>query len=86
MYCNEKDAERMAVRLAVRHCFGVEAMAGSTFRMLDPTKLKRIKFIVISKFGAEKSKEDKDALWRRCKIAINQTCKFLSGARKCLPR
>ena len=68
----------MAVRLAVRHCFGVKTMVGSTLGMLDPVKLNRIKFIVISKFGAEKSNKEKEALWRRCEIAISKMCEVLS--------
>ncbi len=56
-------------------------MAENTAGTLDPRKLRRIQAIVTAKFAAKRSEEDKeDALWSRCKTALEQKCKALRAA------
>ncbi len=72
----------MAVQLASHYIFGEASMACHTAGTLEPSRMRRIKAIVISKFGGKRSEADKEALWARCKIAIGQKCKMLRLAKK----
>ena len=48
----------MAVQLAVHFFFGEAVMARNTAGTLDENKMKRIKAIVISKFGEKRGEAD----------------------------
>ena len=54
-----------------------------TASTLDTSRMKRIKAIVISKFGAKRSDADREVLWAKCKTAIiGQKYKMLRAAQK----
>ena len=72
----------MAVQLAVHFFFGEAVMARNTAGTLDENKMKRIKAIVISKFGEKRGEADREALWAKCKTAIGQKCKMLRAAQR----
>ena len=72
----------MAVQLAVKHFFGEDVMASNTAGSLDSSKMRTIKTIILAKFGAKKSEEEKEDIWARCKIAIGQKCKQLRATRR----
>ena len=72
----------MVIQLAVQFFFGEAVMIRSIAGSLDDNKMKRIKAIVISKFGEKRGEADREALWAKCKTAIGQKCKILRTAQK----
>ena len=72
----------MAVQLAVHFFFGEAVMARNTAGTLDENKMKRIKAIVISKFGEKRGEPDREALWAKCKTTTGQKCKMLRAAQR----
>ena len=81
-YHHEKDAGRIAVQLALHYFLGEATMCLHTASTLDTSRMKKIKAIVISKFGAKRSDADREVLWAKCKTAIGQKCKMLRAAQK----
>ena len=57
-------------------------MARNTAGTLDENKMKRIKAIVISKFGEKRGEADREALWAKCKTAIGQKRKMLRAVQR----
>ncbi len=57
-------------------------MARNTAGTLDSGPMKKIKAIVLAKFGAKRSDADREAIWAKCKVAIGQKCKSLRNARR----
>ena len=52
-------------------------MAKHTTSTLDATKMRRVKEIILAKFGAKRSAADKEGIWEKCKVAIGQKCNYL---------
>ena len=71
-YSGESNAGRVAVHLAQFYFFGTRRMSRSTAGNLDPAGMRRIREIILGKFGKKRCTEDKEALWEKCKIAIGQ--------------
>ncbi len=44
--------------------------------------MKKIKAIVLAKFGAKRLDANREAIWAKCKVAIGQKCKSLRNARR----
>ena len=72
----------MVVQLAVQFFFGEAVMARNTAGTLEESKMKRIKAIVIFKFGEKCGEVDREAFWAKCKTAIGQKCKMLHAAQR----
>ena len=72
----------MAVQLAIQFCFGEAVMARNTAGTLEASKMKRIKAIIISKFGEKRGEADREALWAKSKTAIGQKYKMLRAAQR----
>ena len=65
------------MQLALNYYFGPEAMRRSTAGSLDPARMNLIKNAIISKLCTRRCREDREALWERCKKAIGQKCNHL---------
>ena len=76
-YNDERNAGRLAVHLAQFYYFGTTAMRHSTAGTLDSAKMLLIKEAIVSKFAMRRCREDREALWERCKKAIGQKCNHL---------
>lgn len=74
-YTLEKDAGRATNQLAELYFFGPQTMATNTVSTLDKELLKRIRGIILSRFGRKKSAADQEVLWSRCRTALGQRCK-----------
>ena len=49
-------------------------MSRSTAGNLDPAGMRRIREIILGKFGKKRCTEDKEALWEKCKIDTQAFC------------
>lgn len=57
-------------------------MAVNTVGTLDASVLKRIKEIVLAKFGRKRSPADREALWAKARTSLGHKCKVLRAARR----
>ena len=76
-YSDDKDAGRVAVHLVQFYFFGETELSNTTAARLDAVKMKKIKTLISSKFGAKRSFVDKEKLWGKCRVVIGQKCKQL---------
>ena len=72
-------AGKAAVNLAEHYFFGRGTLAAGS---LEKGKMRRIKEIVLAKYGAKSSAVDQDLLWDKCKKAIGQKCNHLRISEK----
>ena len=76
-------AGKAAVNLAEHYFFfGRGTLAINTAGSLEKGKMRRIKEIVLAKYGAKSSAVDQDLLWDKCKKAIGQKCNHLRISEK----
>ena len=61
-------AGRVATQLAQFHFFGEQEMAKHTASTLDATKMRRIKEIILAKFGAKQSAANKESIWENVRL------------------
>ena len=73
----ENNAGKAACNLAEYYFFGKRTLLASTAGSLDVVKMRRIREIIMAKYGSRRCIQDQEVLWDRCKKAIGQKCNHL---------
>ena len=71
-HSGESNAGKAACNLAEYYFFGRRTLIVSTAGSLDSVKTRRIREIILAKYGSRRCAQDQELLWDKCKKAIGQ--------------